>query len=601
MKAYRKAYRKAFPLSADRVLLKARGTLEISSCLAAYLESWSEFLPVDEHRRRYRRHLEDMIFLDDEFNREWEQLMAVGALVSAPDLRRELTRSGPASVARLEMLAMPSAQRPGLARRGLRSIRSHAETWGREPHILLSDDSRDPEVSKAYADMVEEENRGKGGRIHLLGPVEKANLRRLLSQKSGISPECVDFAMADPLSTGFTCGANRNWTLLATAGSPFLSADDDVLFSFRKPHRPQPSIFFQIDARPDSHRMHADDGAIDNLPGILDWNVFEQVERWLGQSVDFLPGEEVVWGGVCPDFLLGRDLPKPSVRAAFHGLAGVPLIQNPYHFLAMKPPGLHDLLRFPKLESALLGCRVQVSAAGPTLTRNSTFPGYCMALDNSSCLPPFLPVLHAEDGVQSAVWGAAWPEALQIQLPASVLHAPPLPPGGSNKTPPLFQMGHLLMESFTLTKSVILSIAGNLGRLHADPWVRMNFLGRSLEDLGHMPLKDFERLCILQEESLIADLTQKLVANKNEFGHEFPEFETLVDRFLESLYRNRNQKNAWLPADLAKIYGPEAGWERYQKILGLYGRLIQDWPAIWGTVRDARRSQGMDHPGLALD
>ncbi len=601
MTAFRKNFRKSTPLPENRTLIQADGEVELSAPLAAYLETWSEFLPLGEHRQRYFRHPEDGVVLEDELKRNWGNLLAAGALLSEEAMRQSLACSGERKPARLDMIAMPSAQRPELARRGLRSLRSHAAARERNPHILLSDDSRDPGISRDYAAMVEQENQSEGGCIHLLGPEEKIRLRALLSRKSGVDPEVVDFALADPHATGFSCGANRNWILLATAGSPVLSVDDDVLFNFRQPSQPSSSIHFRIDAHPVVHRIHRDDAAIESLPEFPDWNAFEQIERWLGQPLRFRPGETVDWDRVCPDFLRGKDLPQPSVLAAFHGLAGVPLIQNPYLFLAMKPPGLNDLLRLPGLETSLLHCREHVCAPGPTLTRNSSFPGYCMGLDNARRLPPFVPVFHAEDAVQSAVWGAAWPEALQIQLPAAVVHAPP----ASSKVPADLthpsQAHHLLRESFSLTKCLIYSVSGDLSRFHADPWERMQSLGRSLQDLGNLPAQDFKQLCHLQEQALLTDWVRKWVANQTEYGDDFPELNDLIGNLLDILYRNSIQESPWMPYDLWERFGSERGWREYQKILGQYGRLIQDWPALWDTVREARSAKGWAHPGLALD
>ena len=80
-----------------------------------------------------------------------------------------------------------------------------------------------------------------GSELWYAGVAEKAAFAEQLARASGLDSSLTRFALLDVEHVGRDTGTNRNALLLAHAGAPFLSVDDDVLCDIRHASDPEES------------------------------------------------------------------------------------------------------------------------------------------------------------------------------------------------------------------------------------------------------------------------------------------------------------------------------------------------------------------------
>ena len=144
---------------------------------------------------------------------------------------------------------------------------------------------------------------------------------------------------------------------------------------------------------------------------------------------------------------------------------------------------------------------VFVVSPAPAVGDASTSPGMAMGLDHRELLPPFFPVLHAEDFIYGAALWQTVGTSFLAHSPIAIRHEPRpgkamLQPGelNANRRAVIFEFAHLI-------RRIILRFSGFEA---AGTDERMRALGRYLCLIGEQPERDFVeniRAQILEHES----------------------------------------------------------------------------------------------------
>lgn len=564
-----------------------RPPVAVSDELAAFLVRCGKMKTLEEHLHGRSRYREDMACLADECRRKLPELEQAGVVVSEVMVLEKLTVKNAVQRAALRTVVVPSAGRTECARRLVESILRGGERFGRRLRVLLADDSRRREGEEIYRQMAAE-FRVRGDEVVHLGSEEKARLRRELAGRSGVEPALVDFALADPLGTGFTCGANRNWCLLATAGLPVWSVDDDLA---GPPRLHQDRIA--------GWRVGGDQAAAPHVfyPGGLPvsggerWDWLGEAERWLGRRVEVWPGEAADFGGLEGEagqaFVEGR----AWVPAVFTGFRGRPLVTQLHYWLQLGGASLRGLAEVGDPEIFAADPWMELCPPCATLSRRSTFPGLSMGLDNTRVLFPFFPAFHAEDAVMGMVLAAAWPEAWCVQLPGVVVHDPP---GWSAGSLAAGAREALVEECFMLTRLWVTEAGRHLDQ-RSTPEERAAGLGKFLALIGEMAEEEFAAKCEEMADVLAGEQARRLAQVPQIFGANH-RLAALAEAHLNHLEGLGARDDFWVPGDVQRVFGAGAA-QVFQKMLADYGRLILAWPALWGAARDWREEAGMEVPG----
>jgi hypothetical protein len=227
-----------------------------------------------------------------------------------------------------------------------------------------------------------------------------------------------------------------------------------------------------------------------------------------------------------------------------------------------------------------------VLAAVPALSFGdaSVSPGMAMGLDHRELLPPFFPVLHAEDFIYGATVWQCCTGSVAGHLPLAILHDPP--PGktllqprdlGPEKRVVIFEFAHLLRRVIRDFEPAA----------HATTTERMRSLGRALRELAAQPLRDFTeglRRKILEHES------EKLgyLDGQLQFD-EWPDFwRRDVEQFLANARESLTQPDFDVPLDLKPGRTAEESRALMQQLFARYGALLEEWPGMVEATRELR-------------
>ena len=228
-------------------------------------------------------------------------------------------------------------------------------------------------------------------------------------------------------------------------------------------------------------------------------------ERMLGQSVSsFLAREKNVdFIDISDDLLRRLQETDGRIVTTFTGHYGHPGIPTSYYYLTYRHDTLARLTGQGEERYRAFLASGGVCALVPrmAIADASLSPGMGIGIDARALIPPFPPVMHAED----FVWGAAvWQccaSGFAGHLPVAVRHDPGI--GRGIITPPLEGQRPVAIWEFAhLLRGIMLNWTPPPGEL--DTAARMNSLGRHLCEGAGGPAADFHdylRSFVLQHES----------------------------------------------------------------------------------------------------
>lgn len=359
-------------------------------------------------------------------------LVENGFLVSERTVLGILRRSGTARqrcpAPRIEVIGIPTADRPRLLDRALQSYLRNLHSHGRSASFVVIDDSRSARNQAANRAVVES-TASRGQAVFYLGLEERRRLAHEMAARTGIAQQCLEFALAPDAKYERTTGAARNTLLLLTAGRLSLQVDDDTLA--------QTALFPPEGA--DRILRLAPTSLGD--PRFGRWTQLQTLLRD-ETHVDLLSAHEELLGrriaecladtsfaqtrieGVDRRFLRPARDGRATVRMTACGVAGDPGASSSAGTLLQASGRMRsELLREVGVYRAAVHGRRLISAAqyhAVLLTPR------CMAmhigLDGRSVLPPFMPVLRGQDNVFGALLHAA--DGYVGVLPGAVLHLP---------------------------------------------------------------------------------------------------------------------------------------------------------------------------------
>jgi hypothetical protein len=588
----RRADLTAVPVGAGWHTVMIRGGEETGlwpSFAIDFLHGCSEFKPLSEHLREYAR-----IFpLESEEVREishWAGkmidaglLLGVGRLVE----RCVAAGSGQGEPARVDAIGIPTTGNEGRLRRAVTTFARNARQYGRPLTIMVS--ANGPEGNApATAALLASLARDESVKITLLDDAERLRQAARLTRRAGVDPAIAAFAISDPFGAGFACGANRNAMLLRHSGRPYLSLDDDMVCEMSgAPEQVSGEGLVVFSSRDAFERWFYPEYA-QAFEGrrAIDCDYLALHERLLGRSVGpFLAGERKLDLIGVTDLMLRR-LQETDGRivATFTGHCGHPGIPTSYYYLTYRRETLERLTGQGEesYRAFLASGGVCALVPRPAIADSSLSPGMAIGIDARVLIPPFPPVMHAEDFVWGAVVWQCCAAGFAGHLPVAVRHDPGV--GRGIIAPPLEGSRPVAMWEFAhLLRGILLGWMPPPGALETE--VRMDSLGRYLCDVAGAPAGEFYeylRWFVLQHESDKISFMETCLSEERDA----PEFwRHDVEDYIEQTRLALAAPDFDIPFDMRdKWTAPEAR-VLIQQLVFEYGRLLRAWPALVGAAR----------------
>ncbi len=578
-----------------QVVYPRRGTpASLPSFTLEFVANCLDFAPLEDHIADYASQ-HGLHSMQVDSLREWlPRLIEAGALISSEHVRATCAamRTGEPAPPPIGIIGFPTGgDRVPLLARAVESFARNLRQHGRTAEFVVADSSARPEQRAAFRTKAGELAREFGFPVLYSGEEERQRFARALADRGACRPETIEFALLDPLGTGFACGANRNALLLHGAGQMLCSVDDDVvcrLSSLPEIRTERVSMFSNCD--PFARWLFPDRESVLDAAEWVERDFLAAHEELLGRSVGtFFPTEmtvddlSLVDAG---DDLLRRIAVAPArIRTTFLGHVGDPGIPSSSYYLFYERANRDRMVASEEHYRAALASR-SVLAAAPALSIGdaSVSPGMAMGFDHRELLPPFFPVLHAEDFIfGSTVWQCCAGSVAGHQ-PLAILHDPPagksiLLPGdlGPQRRVVLFEFAHLL-------RRVIRDVELAQRASTAD---RTRSLGRALSELAAMPLADFMEVL---REKLLQHESEKLgYLDKQLEQPDMPEFwRRDVEHLLLNARESLTEEDFDIPHDLKTGRTSVENRLFMQTLIARYGQLLQEWPSIVDATRELR-------------
>lgn len=512
-------------------------------------------------------------------------LATEGLLVSSHEVRARL-RAIHGKPGTISALGVPTGgPRHSLVERTLRSFAGNFRTCGRTPDLLVADSSAESQ----HTDSLRARLRGLRleRSILLAGEAEKRAFCTHLVQRGACSPATAEFALLDPLRTGFACGANRNTLLLQGAGRLLASVDDDVVC--RTARAPEPAgegmgLFGYTD--PFARWLYANRDAATAGVRLEETDYLALHEALLGRSPGDLAWEPLSLDGA-EGLLVRRLLERDCrIRATFTGHYGDPGIPTSAYYLYYQGANYERLCASEGHYRAVLGSRAVASFVPSTMLGDASIsPGMAMALDHREPLPPFFPVLHAEDFAYGAALWQSCPDALLGHTPWGVWHDPPV--GKTILQPRDIVPGRraVFFEFAHLLRALLFAVPR---RALATAEARMDSLGRHFAEFGALTPGDFREL-LLRYAVYEAGGRVRYLNECLEQAEEAPAFwRADVEHLVAQLTGALEEETGDIPLDLQTGRSPDDARALMQRLIGEYGALLQAWPAIVQATLELR-------------
>lgn len=474
---------------------------------------------------------------------------------------------------RIDVIGIPTCNRPRILERILTSIADHLREDQRNAAIVVVDDSSTEAMQEENAAVVAAHVRCSGLQIRYINQQARERYAAALARNSGVDREIVAFGVEKSRSYPTSAGAARNVLLLQSAGHCLLSLDDDVLCRIACVPGATDRIEF---ADLTAGRWFLSDAEQITAAGFVSENLLDLHNRMLNIDANTFASKErqvTATESMPIDFCRRMQEGRARVIASQMGILGDCGVDDTLPFYLQESDGWSNLIRSESSYRAGIRNRLCLSGAKNfVLTPRIHSQAGCVGLDNTECLPPFLPVMRGEDVVLGLLIRVCEPEALFGLIPRAILHAPEVarefqPDSASRRA-----------GRFSLAETINLLVTGTGGVWGRNCMERLSSIGRSLHELKsaeHRELRDHVHGIM---DPILRKWIQKLEQRLEQSIA--GSWTADVRQIRDQLLRGFNHFDALVPFDLAAICNEDEARCRLRDVTDRFAEFLQAWPVL---------------------
>jgi hypothetical protein len=481
-------------------------------------------------------------------------------------------------------------------KRCLASYMENTQRFGRSNDFAVMDDSPDSETRRLYRQTLKSLARQYSVNISYAGLEEKIFFAKRLIDTKRLPPEVVKFALFDVERCGLvSIGANLNALLLHTLGSAILSVDDDTVCRLVQSPDWEPGVGFATELRFSSNHpcqfySFADRETAMNSGLPVDRDLLGSHEQLLGRAGNEFLAESLPLNDATQavDWSPSRRQSEGRVRVTFNGLVGDCGWGSPFYYLLLTGDSFERLVASQSAyQTACVSRNVLKVVNQATISeRTSNMMATFFGLDNTTLLPPFIPITRGADYVFGVTLSQCFGDSLFAHLPYALLHLP--------VEPRAFSQGEIFRNASGIDIDALVSIL--IRACEVDGYAmtggeNLRRLGLYLQELGASPLPDF----ISVTHKLVLDEATQLIAHFQgtlEARNDSPAFWAKdVERCIAIMEQHFKHPESVAPLDLTYDRSAHEGLRLAQTLVYKFGQLLYWWPEVVAATR-ALREEG---------
>lgn len=486
----------------------------------------------------------------------------------------------------IDMIGIPTRNRPAQLQRLLSGLSEHLAFFQRAVEILVVDDSESTEMQAANIRVLAMFADDAGMTIRYGNRERRKAFARSLAESASLPVAAVSFALSGYDEYPVSVGACRNAILLDSIGHCLLYLDDDVQCRLAAIPGAQQGLSF----RPDNYygRFFIDRDEIESCEFVNEdlLGAHERILNTDRNTVQVALAESAGVSAVPMTFLKHIAGGNAAVVASFTGLLGDAAMDDPLPYFVHGPETLATLTQSESLYRAAIKNRLIFRGARANLiTDQHDYMSYCMGIDNTDLLPPFMPVQRAEELVFGSLLCRCIPGALFGTIPRAILHQP----GGVREfgthaaihRAGKFTVGEMICDLIQADN------AKGCGRAEV-----MISTGRRLKEavsLRDCDLRDYLRLAV---EPIVARQLQALELALEQLPHNPDFWVDDVLRIKAACLSSLNNRDFSVASDLEAIWEPVECRRRFRQLTGQTAELLSYWPEIVAATRSFQEKGG---------
>lgn len=518
-----------------------------------------------------------------------EELRRLGLLVPESSLKEIYRDHGVPEVnPKISSVGVVTHDRVQSLKRCLVSYIDHAKQHGREHNFVVMDDFQHSAVTGTTVEMLHSIKRDHGMEIRYSALMERKQFAEELVKESGLLPEVVNFALFDTEGCGSPIGANRNALLLDTVGDLVFSTDDDTVCDLALAFGARNDLSFESRGTFTKFWFFPDrETTLKSMPR-SDEDLLSLHERLLGRTLagciaEFDDGElsfERVNSAQIQQLIAKRG----KVPVTVSGVFGDSAMPTPVMFLLLESNSRLRLLESESIYRSAFASREVLRAVDRAcITDNPFFFATAFGYDNRSLLPPFMPVLRAEDDIFGFTVRACIEDGYFGHLPTALFHAPV----DARAYFPSF-----LKESAARTdmnKIILASLMSfQMGRVVLDVSRRLQTFGRHLMEIASMPQEEFEEFVKVQLWRMHSDTIQQMEGYLQHYRRVPAFWASDVDNYLHHFHTALISENFIVPKDLLGNRNTDEARKLSQQLVFKFGQLLYYWPELVTAAKGLR-------------
>ncbi|HEY9776431.1 MAG TPA: hypothetical protein V6C81_21905 [Planktothrix sp.] len=555
-----------------------------------FLKSCVKFATIDEHALRIceefalgAMHVQSIVLLLNKY--------AEAGLLVPKSLLLEKCKGGDGTPARIEYLCIPTFNRPQYLHDCALSYAECAREFGRKIVIVVADQSNAENLPDNIAALESIKQEFPDQEIRHIDQNAARAYAICLAKESGIAQSLIEYSITKQSNSAFGGGANRNLLLLATAGAMSLQADDDGLCRVMQNPESSPGLILSAKVDPvDYWYLTAEETAQMEETFMLH-DIFALHEQFLGktlaQCVRENGGDADVENSTV-GFLRRANPIDQRIVVSNVGVAGESGRRGNAPYIVIEGEKRERLTKSHEhYRHVQVNQQMFCGARTATISQGCICFGFNLALDGRYLVPPFIPIMRGEDSAFTPIFRTGVSGGLMAVVPWLARHR-----GAGKKHRPQD------IEPEDASRLVFSDVLGlllqnyHMRSFAQDPSFRMAALGRTLSDLGHLPLEDFREMLAKLWWPAASHQIRLLDKSLKQYSHKPDFWATDIKAYRHALQESLTNPRSIIAKDVIAAFGDDEAPAKQQELVHEFGEILKIWPQLKKSAAELRMRQG---------